>query len=116
MGGGQHQGLGCVAVVGGYQGNGGQQAWGGVVKELFQPLFHALPVHHQLNPGQGLGRLAMEALPQPLEQGCGEVHPRRHAVDPRRSAWWKQGEHGRHGVQFVKETMEEVLNNSFLLR
>ncbi|HBP53600.1 MAG TPA: hypothetical protein DD643_04300 [Synechococcus sp. UBA8638] len=86
-GGGQHQGLGRIAVVGGHQVNGGQQARGGAVKQLLQPSSHALAVHHQPNPGQGLGRLSMEALLQPLEQGCGEVHPRRQAVDPRRSRW-----------------------------
>ena len=100
-GGGQHQGLGCVAVVGGHQVNGGQQAGGGAVKQLRQPPSHALAVHHQVNPRQGFGWLPTEALPQPLEQNCREVHPRRRAIDPWRGGCWKQGEHRQarpHGV------------------
>ena len=84
---GQQQSLGRIAVVGGHQVDGGQQARGGAVKELLQPSLHALAVHHQVDPGQGFGRLSVEALPQPRQQGRWEVYPWRHAVDPWRSRW-----------------------------
>ena len=85
--GGQQQGLGPVAVVGGHQVDGGQQARGGALKELRQSSFHAPAVHHQVNPGQGFWRLSMETFPQPCQQGLGEVHPWRQAIDPWRSRW-----------------------------
>ena len=90
---GQHQCLGCIAVIGGHQVNGGQQAGGGAVKELLQPASHALAVHHQVDPSQGLGWLSMETLPKSRQQGCREVHARRHAIDSWRSLWPEQGEH-----------------------